>query len=199
MPGQATRRQSASMTGPRAGRLIALLLEVALQEPQVLHVGAEGDVEGIARNRDRADHRVDERVAHHAHQRELADAELVRLPDDVARDCLRDEVARDRHEPQDRVEAKPNAGAGDDEQGVHRAGDEGYAGHGGVDRLALQALDAGTGTGGGVGHWKAPTNAQLRRMIRRRHGPEIGKTRLEFQSGTHLHNAKVLSWRAGSG
>jgi hypothetical protein len=36
---------------------------------------------------------------------------------------LRDQVARDRHEPQDRVEAQPDAGAGDDEQGVHRAGD----------------------------------------------------------------------------
>ena len=31
-----------------AGGLIALLLEVALQQSQVLHVGAEGDVEGIA-------------------------------------------------------------------------------------------------------------------------------------------------------
>jgi hypothetical protein len=39
---------------------------VALHEPQVLHVGEEGHVEGVARDRDRADDRIDEGVAEHA-------------------------------------------------------------------------------------------------------------------------------------
>ena len=54
-----------------------------------------------------------------------------------------------------------------------RAGDEGYSGHRGVDRLALQAFDAGTGAGGGVGHW----SRQMRNSTGQtggRAGPETG-------------------------
>jgi len=56
----------------------------------------------------------------------------LRLPDNVSRDRLRQQIARDRHEPEDGVKADADAGAGDDEQRVHYAGDRGHAGHGGA-------------------------------------------------------------------
>ena len=69
-----------------------------LQEAQVLQVGAEGDVEGIARNGDRPHNGIDQCVAEHAQERDLAHSELVRLPDDVGRDRLRDEIAGDGYD-----------------------------------------------------------------------------------------------------
>ena len=94
-------------------------------------------------------------LADHPPQGELRYAELVRLPDDVARDRLPQQVADDRHQPDDGVEAQPDARAGDGEQRIHDAGDSGDAGHGGLDNLVLEALNARLAAGS-VGHGVPP-------------------------------------------
>ncbi len=102
---------------PAAGRggLVALLFEVPLQEAQVLHVGAEGDVEGVADQWHGADDGVDQRIADHAPQRELRHAELARLPDEIPGHHLRRDVTHHRYEAEQGIGAEADARAGDGE------------------------------------------------------------------------------------
>ena len=50
----------------------------------------------------------------------LGSAQLARFPDEIARNDARDDVAGNRHQTDDDIEAQPDVGAGQDEGAIHQ-------------------------------------------------------------------------------
>ena len=76
---------------------------VPAEQCHSLQVAAKQRVEVIAHNRDRADGRVEEPIRHHSRDQPLGRTEPPRLPDQVAGDQARDDVADDRDEADKRI------------------------------------------------------------------------------------------------
>src|SRR5437763_1827513 len=95
-----------------------------IEQPHVAQVGLPGGVEEIAEERYDADHAFDRDVERHAGEDRAADAEPVRLREDVARYEHADEIADEREEAHDRVEAHRVARPRDRDRAVKQPGEE---------------------------------------------------------------------------
>ena len=97
-----------------------LLVEPAAQQADVAHVGAEHDVEGIARERHHADHAVDRDIAEHARGEIPRRAQRAGLAHQPQRDRGGDDVADDRDQPDQAVDAIADIRAGQDEGDIEQ-------------------------------------------------------------------------------
>src|SRR5215218_6280493 len=106
------------------GRKPPGLLQVIEDDADVALVRLEAEVEEIADERHRADHGVDRDVADHAGELPGRQAELLRLPDDVARQRRRDRLADHRDESEQRVDADGAVRARDRDRAVQHVRQE---------------------------------------------------------------------------
>ena len=97
-----------------------LLVHPALEHPHIADIGAEHDVEGVARDRHDADHAIDRDIAEHPRRDVPGRAERARLAHQPQRDRGRDEVADHRDQPDQAVDAVADIGAGQDEGDVEQ-------------------------------------------------------------------------------
>ena len=81
----------------RPARIIAR--DMRLQEREVAHIAAEGDVECVTDDWNRADNSVDSRIRYHARHRPARYAELARFPNDISGNGIGYEVASNGNEP----------------------------------------------------------------------------------------------------
>src|SRR3954451_2632623 len=100
---------------PGAFLLAWLLVEPALEHAHVADVGAEHDVEGVARDRYEADHAVDGDIAEHPRRNVPGRPERARLPHDPERNRRRDDVADHGDQADQPVDAVADIRAGQDE------------------------------------------------------------------------------------
>ena len=93
-----------------------MLIEVALDDPQVACVGAEEEVGNRADERDQPEQPVESHIPGHSRHLPLRHAEVPPLPDNVRAEGGGGDVAHHRHHVQDHVEPDGTVDAGDDEQ-----------------------------------------------------------------------------------
>ena len=136
-----------------------LLVHPALEHPHVADVGAEHDVEGVARERHQADHAVERDIAEHPRRDVPGRAERARLAHQPQRDRGRDDVADHRDQPDQAVDAVTDIGAGHDEGDVEQfrqrieprqpllAGEIAERVGGGSPEIEPEALELGTAAG----------------------------------------------------
>ena len=83
---------------PALQRVLPRLVHAADQQSVVAAVGAPGDVEHVAENRDRSDHDLDRDVGHHTRHRDVRDAANPGRDDDDAGGDASDQIADARDE-----------------------------------------------------------------------------------------------------
>ena len=97
-----------------------LLVEPAAEQTHVAHVGAEHDVECVARERHHADHAIERDIAEHARGEVPGRAQRTGLAHQPQRDRRGDDVADDRDQTDQSVDAVADVGAGQDEGDVEQ-------------------------------------------------------------------------------
>src|SRR4051812_45177755 len=97
-----------------------LLVEPALEHADIADVGAEHDVEGVARHRHQADHAVDRDIAQHPRRDMPGRTQRTRLAHDPERNRRRDDIADHRDQADQPVDAVADIGAGYDEGDVQQ-------------------------------------------------------------------------------
>src|SRR6185312_6760712 len=110
-------------SSPGAFLLARLLVEPALEHAHVADVGAEHDVEGVARDRHHADHAVNRDVGEHSRRDVPGRSERTRLAHYPQRNRGRDDVADHGDQADQPVDAVAELGAGYDEGDIQQFGD----------------------------------------------------------------------------
>src|SRR4051794_19335816 len=103
--------------------LARLLVEPALEHAHVADVGAEHDVEGVARDRHQADHAVNRDIAEHPRRDVPGRSERPRLAYHPQRNRRRDDVADHGDQADQPVDAVAEFGTGHDEGDIEQFGD----------------------------------------------------------------------------
>src|SRR6478752_3710379 len=89
-----------------------LPVEPSLEHADIADVGAEHDVEGVARDRHQTDHAVDRDIAEHPRREVPGRAQCARLAHDPQRNRRGDDVTDDRDQADQPIDAVADIGAG---------------------------------------------------------------------------------------
>src|SRR5688572_28073718 len=131
-----------------------VLVEPALDDPEVAAVRTEHEVERVAHEGDEADRRIDPDIAGHAPKLEARYAKVAAFPYQPGAHRGGDHVAEHRHQAENRVEPDPIADSGHDEGALEQA---------------LHRLEPAADRGG-IAADRQPVGESLELFLRRRHG-----------------------------
>ncbi len=145
------------------------------QQRDVAAVGAEHDVEGVAGERHGADRAFEDDVGHHAREQSARHAEAVGLVQQIAGQRGGSGVADAGHQPQQRLDAEADVGAGQHERRVEHGGEP-------VEPIKRRAARVGVVAAGGVG---LESEKRVRACVG--HGPV--RCSPSAQMGTHAPSA----------